>query len=239
MKTISILAILLIVALGLAGCKAVNPYPIMDDATFGTGNEENILGSQSNGLSNIAPQANRPQMPAQQRQVVPKQVVPTTPPATTETPNGQQAEFPKKVNPPSVNIMRVTTSRGEIVISLFPQDAPETIANYQQKADSGFYNNLTFHRVEDWVVQGGDPKGDGTGGGTIPTELTSREFKEGSVGVARGGDIKVSNDSQFFVCISDCNWLTGKYTLFGEVSEGLDVAKSIQRGDTITSVKLE
>lgn len=229
---------MVVLALGLAGCNSVNPYPVMDDATFGNGNEEPLLGSQSNGLSNVAPQTNGQQIP-QQRQVIPKQVVPTTPPTMADTPDSLQAEFPKKVNPPSVNTMRVATNRGEIVISLFPQDAPETIANYQQKAKSSFYNNLTFHRVEDWVVQGGDPKGDGTGGETIPTELSSRGFKEGSVGVARGGDIKVSNDSQFFICISDCSWLTGKYTLFGEVSEGLEIAKSMQRGDTITSMKLE
>lgn len=130
----------------------------------------------------------------------------------------------------------IKTDKGDIVIKLYGNDAPNTVANFVRKADDGFYENLNFHRVEDWVIQGGDPLGNGTGGGKMATELNSVPFKEGSVGVARGGDIKVSNDAQFFICTTDCAWLTGQYTNFGEVIEGMDIAKQIAIGDKIISV---
>jgi peptidyl-prolyl cis-trans isomerase B (cyclophilin B) len=132
----------------------------------------------------------------------------------------------------------LSTSRGDIVLTLFPQIAPQTVNNFLAKAQSGYYAGLTFHRVEDWVIQGGDPLGNGTGGGQLPTELSQQPFKEGSLGVARGGDINISNDSQFFICTKDCAWLTGQYTLFGQVEEGIDIAQSTQIGDTITAITI-
>lgn len=130
----------------------------------------------------------------------------------------------------------VVTSRGTFVIQLDAEAAPGTVSNFTKKAVSNYYKGLKFHRVEDWVVQGGDPLGNGTGGDKMPTELSKVSFVEGSVGVARGGDIKVSNDSQFFVCTTDCDWLTGQYTNFGKVISGMDVVKKIAIGDTITSI---
>jgi peptidyl-prolyl cis-trans isomerase B (cyclophilin B) len=121
---------------------------------------------------------------------------------------------------------------------LYSTETPGTVTNYLSKAKSGYYNNLTFHRVESWVVQGGDPLGTGTGGGSIPTELSNRPFKLGSLGVARAGDITISNDSQFFICTEDCSWLTGKYTNFGEVISGMDVVKQITIGDKILSISV-
>lgn len=133
----------------------------------------------------------------------------------------------------------IKTSKGDITLKLYPQTAPKTITNFLSKANSNFYNNLIFHRVEDWVIQGGDPLGNGTGGGKIETELSDVPFKKGSLGVARGGDIKVSNDSQFFICTKDCSWLTGQYTNFGEVVTGLDVALQIKPGDKILSITVQ
>jgi peptidyl-prolyl cis-trans isomerase B (cyclophilin B) len=130
------------------------------------------------------------------------------------------------------------TSQGEITLTLYPDIAPKTVANFTAKAKSGYYRNLTFHRVEDWVIQGGDPAGNGTGGGQMPTELSNQAFLEGSLGVARGGDIRISNDSQFFICTKDCAWLTGQYTNFGLVTSGLDIAKQIQTGDKIISLTI-
>ena len=130
------------------------------------------------------------------------------------------------------------TSKGEITLKLYPESAPQTVANFVQKGKSKYYSNLTFHRVEDWVVQGGDPKGTGTGGGQMPTELNNMPFKLGSLGVARGGDIRVSNDSQFFICTKDCNWLTGQYTNFGEVTDGMEIAGNIAVGDKIISLTI-
>lgn len=133
--------------------------------------------------------------------------------------------------------VKLTTSKGIVELKLYPEEAPKTVANFLAKADEGYYENLTFHRVEDWVVQGGDPEGTGRGGSTMPTELNDHPFRTGSLGVARGMDIKVSNDSQFFICTQDCDWLNGQYTNFGEVIKGMDVVKKIEVGDTITSIE--
>ncbi|OGV97243.1 hypothetical protein A2W24_04390 [Microgenomates group bacterium RBG_16_45_19] len=146
--------------------------------------------------------------------------------------SGQSESLPKSVT------ATIKTNRGTIVVKLYLESAPQTVTNFINKARSGFYQGLTFHRVEDWVIQGGDPDGNGTGGGDMPTELSEVPFKLGSLGVARAGDIKVSNDSQFFVCIKDCAWLTGQYTNFGEVVSGLDTAKATQIGDKIESITI-
>lgn len=133
----------------------------------------------------------------------------------------------------------IQTSKGTIELELYEDKAPGTVANFVKKAKEGFYKNLTFHRVEDWVIQGGDPLGNGTGGGKMPTELNDVPFVAGSLGVARGGDIKVSNDSQFFICTTDCNWLTGQYTNFGKVTKGMDIVKKIAINDKILGVLTE
>lgn len=133
----------------------------------------------------------------------------------------------------------IQTSKGSFTVELYPDETPQTVKNFSDKAGNGYYKNLTFHRVENWVVQGGDPLGTGTGGGKMSTELSKRVFGVGSVGVARGQDIAQSNDSQFFVCTEDCAWLTGQYTNFGKVVDGMDVVKSIQIGDTIQSITIQ
>lgn len=133
----------------------------------------------------------------------------------------------------------IKTTKGNITLSLFPDDAPNIVNNFTQKAKSGFYNNLTFHRVEDWVIQGGDPKGDGTGGGQMITELNNKPFVVGSLGVARGQDIKISNDAQFFITKKDASWLNGQYTNFGSVTKGIEVVNKIEIGDKILSVAVK
>jgi peptidyl-prolyl cis-trans isomerase B (cyclophilin B) len=133
----------------------------------------------------------------------------------------------------------IETSKGNITVKLYPDSAPNTVKNFETKAKSGFYKNLTFHRVEDWVIQGGDPLGTGTGGGDMPTELSQVPFITGSLGVARGQNKAISNDSQFFICTTDCSWLTGEYTNFGEVTQGMDVAKSIAIGDKILGITVQ
>ena len=133
----------------------------------------------------------------------------------------------------------IKTSRGQIVINLLVNEAPKTIDNFLRKSRQGFYRGLTFHRVEDWVVQGGDPLGNGTGGGRMLTELNRVPFKAGSVGVARGQDIRWSNDAQFFICKTDCDWLTGQYTNFGQVVRGMEVVKQLEIGDKIIDISYQ
>lgn len=133
----------------------------------------------------------------------------------------------------------IKTSKGDIQVTLFGKDAPNTVKNFIAKSEGSFYKNLTFHRVEDWVVQGGDPKGNGTGGGMMQTELNAIPFKTGSLGIARGADIKVSNDSQFFITKTDATWLDQKYTNFGEVTDGMDVVNNMAIGDKILSITIK
>lgn len=125
---------------------------------------------------------------------------------------------------------------GTFTIALRPDKAPQTVANFVEKAKSGFYDGKTFHRVEEWVVQGGDPDGSGRGGGKMPSELNDLPFSTGAAGIARGPDIKVNNDSQFFVTKSDASWLNNQYTNFGQITSGQDVVSGIKVGDKIKKV---
>lgn len=128
---------------------------------------------------------------------------------------------------------------GTITISLFGTDAPQTVKNFEAKANANFYNGLKFHRVEDWVVQGGDPSGNGTGGGQMASEYNKREFKVGAVGVARGQDPRINNDAQFFIVKRDSPHLNGNYTNFGQVTSGLELVVRIASGDKIKKVTVK
>lgn len=137
---------------------------------------------------------------------------------------------------------------GSFTIELFTAEAPRWTENFIQKAGSGFYRGLTFHRVEDWVVQGGDPNGNGTGGGnTLPTEVSKRPFTAGSAGVARRQDPRVSNDAQFFIVTRPGpaelggKWtqLDEQYTHFGQVTEGMDTVRKIVPGDKMKQITIK
>ena len=126
---------------------------------------------------------------------------------------------------------------GKFVVLLDATTAPETVANFVALAESGFYNGLTFHRIiTDFMIQGGDPKGDGTGGSdkTIKGEFSSNghpndiSHKKGVISMARGGNDNNSASSQFFVCNADASKsLDGNYAAFGYVVEGLSVVEEI------------
>jgi cyclophilin family peptidyl-prolyl cis-trans isomerase len=133
--------------------------------------------------------------------------------------------------------IEIATSKGNFIIELRPDLAENTVVNFMNKWAAGYCNFLTFHRVEDWVVQGCDPNGNGTGGKDIlPTEISSASFTRGSVGIARKPNSKdKSSDSQFFIVKKDSPFLNGEYTYFGKVILGMDVVDSLQAGDTILS----
>ena len=144
--------------------------------------------------------------------------------------------------PGKTKYMTIETAKGKIVAKLYTDPSAgvsKTIANFEKKANAGDFNGRTFHRVEDWVIQGGDPTGNGTGGGTMPSEYNKLPFKAGALGVARGGDAAINNDSQFFIVKSDAAWLNGQYTNWGQVTEGMEVVQQIAIGDKMTKVTVE
>lgn len=138
---------------------------------------------------------------------------------------------------------RVTlqTNKGVIVMDLDPQLAPNTVNNFVNLARDGYYTGLTFHRVvPDFVVQGGCPEGTGTGGPgyRFDDEPVTGEYILGAVAMANAGPN--TNGSQFFICIDDCrSKLAPSYNLFGFVSNGMDVALSIEVGDVMETVEIE
>jgi peptidyl-prolyl cis-trans isomerase B (cyclophilin B) len=127
---------------------------------------------------------------------------------------------------------------GSFTFTLRPDKAPQTVERFAGKARSGFYDNLVFHRVEDWVVQGGDPTGSGSGGQRVPSEYNDLSFKLGAVGIARGQDPAFNNDSQFFVVKKDSTFLDKQYTNFGQVTAGMDVVAGIKIADKIKSIRI-
>ena len=129
---------------------------------------------------------------------------------------------------------------GEIRIEFFPADAPKTVENFVTLAKKGFYDGLTFHRVvPDFVVQGGDPKGNGTGGPgyTIKAEFNKQKHLRGSVAMARSQHPD-SAGSQFYICLAPANFLDGQYTVFGIVTKGMDVVDKVKVGDKMKTVKI-
>jgi peptidyl-prolyl cis-trans isomerase B (cyclophilin B) len=125
----------------------------------------------------------------------------------------------------------IETSKGAIEIELLDEDAPKTVANFVELVGKGYYDGLTFHRViPDFMVQGGCPRGDGTGGPGYEFEDEANDHKiaRGALAMAnRGPD---TNGSQFFIVTADeCPWLDGKHTVFGRVTGGMDVVDEISR----------
>ena len=137
--------------------------------------------------------------------------------------------------PDPQNTLVIETSKGDIVIKFRPDLAPKHVAQVKRLAKEGFYNGLIFHRViAGFMAQTGDPTGTGSGGSKLPdlpAEFTQEEFKRGSIGAARTNNPNSAN-SQFFICFgAGCRQLTGQYTLWGEVIEGMDTVEKIARGE--------
>jgi cyclophilin family peptidyl-prolyl cis-trans isomerase len=128
----------------------------------------------------------------------------------------------------------MTTSEGPITIELFDADAPETVANFKKLAGDGFYDGLIFHRViRDFMIQGGCPEGTGMGGPgyTFKDEINDHKVVRGALAMANAGPN--TNGSQFFlVTTGEAPWLDGKHTVFGQVTEGMDVVDAIEGKQT-------
>jgi peptidyl-prolyl cis-trans isomerase B (cyclophilin B) len=141
----------------------------------------------------------------------------------------------------------ITTNRGIIKFTFFPQDAPNHVAAFIERAREGFYDGTKFHRVEPgFVIQGGDPLsktdhpavGSGGPGYELKAEFNSRPHLDGTVAMARAASPD-SAGSQFYICLGPQPFLDGNYTVFGQVTDGLDVVHTIQRGDVIESIRIE
>jgi len=134
----------------------------------------------------------------------------------------------------------IKTNRGNIEIQLFAESAPLTVWNFVQLTEKGFFDRLTFHRVvPNFVIQGGDPRGDswGSPGYAIRSEFNQRHFLRGTVGMASAG--KDTEGCQFFITHSEQPQLDGRYTVFGQVTSGMDVVDAIQEGDVMELVAIK
>lgn len=139
------------------------------------------------------------------------------------------------------NMIVIDTKYGSVEIELYAKDAPKTVARISELAKKGFYDGLTFHRVvPGFVVQGGDPRGDGTGGSgqNLPAEFNSHEHVEGTVAMARAADPN-SADSQFYISLGRHPHLDRSYTVFGQVKKGIEAVKQIKVGDKMDKVSLK
>lgn len=139
----------------------------------------------------------------------------------------------------------IETTHGKIVFELYDDDAPLTVANFVKLTRAGFYDGLTFHRVvkepQPFVVQGGDPLGNGMGnpGYMIDGEFSpTRQHLEGTVAMARSRDPN-SAGCQFFICLAPQPSLDGQYAIFGQVITGMDVVHSLMQGDVMSRVTIE
>ena len=130
------------------------------------------------------------------------------------------------------------TSKGEMVIELFADAAPNTVKNFLDLTNKGYYNGLSFHRViPNFMIQGGCPKGDGTGGPgyKINCEINPNKHQRGSLSMAHAGPN--TGGSQFFICHSPQGHLDGVHTVFGKVIENVDVVDKVAKGDKIEEIK--
>lgn len=161
----------------------------------------------------------------------------------------QRSEMYKSAPPMTIDVNKkyvatIKTNKGNIVVELYPKDAPQHVNNFVFLARDGFYNNLTFHRVvPGFVIQGGDPLGNGTGGPgyTIPPEIKAKH-SEGAMAMARrGGPAQTtpSSGSQFYITLAPQPGLDGDYTVFGQTIQGMEIVKKIAVGDVIQSITIE
>ncbi len=168
-----------------------------------------------------------------------------TPPAVSPTRAARETSYDRsrrKLLAPPTGTRRATivTSRGDIEVELFGDDAVQTVANFLNLAKRGFFKDLTIHRVvPDFVIQGGDPRGDGSGdaGYTVPAEVSRHEYGAGYLGIADAG--KDTGSCQWFITLSPQPHLNGRYTIFGRVTKGMDVVWKIDRGDTFDVISTD
>jgi cyclophilin family peptidyl-prolyl cis-trans isomerase len=166
-------------------------------------------------------------------------------PYTPQPPKPKQPDLKGQPEP----VVELETSEGRITLQLFEDAAPNTVANFISLAEQGFYNGLTFHRIiKDFMLQGGDPKGDGSGGPgyKFPDEFAGNPNKVVQYALCMANSGPATNGSQFFIVTAKngCPWLDGKHTVFGKVTDGTDVVDKLnltptgQNDKPVTPVKI-
>ncbi|MEI7641054.1 MAG: peptidylprolyl isomerase [bacterium] len=145
-----------------------------------------------------------------------------------------------KENNAREEIVTIVTAKGTIKFKFFNDAAPGTCENFKKLVKKEFYNGVIFHRYEPgFVIQGGDPEGTGMGGPgyQIKAEFNSNKHVAGAVAMARSQDID-SAGSQFYICLAPAHFLDGNYTVFGQVTEGMDVVLKLRAGDIMEKVTI-
>jgi peptidyl-prolyl cis-trans isomerase B (cyclophilin B) len=161
-------------------------------------------------------------------------------PAPTEKPMSYSAPPPMTIDTSKQYTATIETEKGDLVLELFAGDVSLTVNNFVFLAREGFYDNTTFHRViPDFMAQGGDPTGTGTGGPgyKFADEFTKHTHVTGALSMANAGPN--TNGSQFFITYSPQHHLDGHHSVFGQLVDGMDVLKKIKNGDTIVRITIE
>lgn len=161
-------------------------------------------------------------------------------PAPTKKPMSYSAPPPMTIDTSKQYTATIETGKGNIVLKLFASDVPVTVNNFVFLAREGFYDDTTFHRViSDFMAQGGDPIGTGTGGPgyKFADEFTEHTHVTGALSMANAGPN--TNGSQFFITYAPQDHLNGKHSVFGQLVSGMDVLKAMENGDTIVRITIE
>jgi len=169
---------------------------------------------------------------------------------TAHAENDPPFELPARSEVLKIRSAILETSQGKLYFELLPEEAPWHVANFKYLADKGFYNGLRFHLyMPGYLIQGGDPKGNGSGGPgyVLPAEFSERNHRFGTLGMARIPDgytkkkralnpQRNSNGSQFHILLADASHMDGRYTVFGKLTSGHDVLARLRKGDSITKL---
>ncbi len=161
-------------------------------------------------------------------------------PAPMKKPMSYSAPPPMTINTSKQYTATIETEKGNLVLELFAKDVPVTVNNFVFLAREGFYDGTTFHRViPDFMAQGGDPTGTGTGGPgySFADEFTKHTHVTGALSMANAGPN--TNGSQFFITYTPQHHLDNHHSVFGQLVDGMDVLKAIKNGDTIVRITIE
>jgi len=251
-RTISVLAVVVMTVLLMASCvptsTAPTAVPVAPSVPAPTAAPVTEAAPQPTTVGTPAPVVSPAASPTPDtRPTVPAPAADNSRPLAQLTPQERLDRFSgpaaNVIDPSKIYVATIVTDKGNIVAELY-QDTPLSVNNFVTLAEDGFYDGLTFHRVEaGFVIQGGDPAGDGSGGPgyTIPAEINHQHMK-GALAWARTSDDvnpeRRSSGSQFYITLDKTAFLDGAYSVFGNVIEGMDVAEKIAVGDKIQRIDI-